>query len=149
MKNTEFTPSDFDAHGRLRLPFLFWCVLLLQARTWVLFIMAGASRQQGDVLLNLFYPDHNNFWLGLLPGIPAVAAFIVSGQRQRFPRLWPLMRWLLVLSQTLLLLWQPLLWLSGESPSMLTIGLLVADLYAFWWLLASRRLKACFQEDRV
>ena len=149
MKNTEFIPSDFDAHGRLRLPFLFWCVLLLQARTWVLFIMAGASRQQGDVLLNLFYPDHNNFWLGLLPGIPAVAAFIVSGQRQRFPRLWPLMRWLLVLSQTLLLLWQPLLWLSGESPSMLTISLLVADLYAFWWLLANRRLKACFQEDRV
>lgn len=109
----------------------------------------GASRQQGDVLLNLFYPDHDNFWLGLLPGIPAVLAFIVSGQRQRFPRLWPLMRWLLVLSQTLLLLWQPLLWLSGESPSMLTIGLLIADLYAFWWLLASRRLKACFQEDRV
>jgi hypothetical protein len=64
MKNTEFIPSDFDAHGRLRLPFLFWCVLLLQARTWVLFIMAGASRQQGDVLLNLFYPDHDNFWLG-------------------------------------------------------------------------------------
>lgn len=85
MKNTEFIPSDFDAHGRLRLPFLFWCVLLLQARTWVLFIMAGASRQQGDVLLNLFYPDHDNFWLGLLPGIPAVLAFIVSGQRQRFP----------------------------------------------------------------
>lgn len=146
MKNTEFIPSDFDAHGRLRLPFLFWCVLLLQARTWVLFIMAGASRQQGDVLLNLFYPDHDNFWLGLLPGIPAVLAFIVSGQRQRFPRLWPLMRWLLVLSQALLLVWQPLLWMSGESPSMLTIGLLLTDLYAFWWLLASRRLKVCFQE---
>ena len=43
---------------------------------------AGASRQQGDVLLNLFYPDHDNFWLGLLPGIPAVLVFIVSGQRQ-------------------------------------------------------------------
>lgn len=149
MKNTEFIPSDFDAHGRLRLPFLFWCVLLLQARTWVLFIMAGASRQQGDALLNLFYPDHDNFWLGLLPGIPAVLAFIVSGQRQRFPRLRPLMRWLLVLSQALLLLWQPLLWLGGESPSMLTIGLLLIDLYAFWWLLASRRLKACFLEAHL
>ena len=126
---------------------MFWCVLLLQARTWVLFIMAGASRQQGDAILNLFYPDHDNFWLGLLPGIPAVLAFIVSGQRQRFPRLWPLMRWLLVLSQAILLLWQPLLWIGGESPSMLTIGLLLTDLYAFWWLLASRRLKACFQEE--
>lgn len=32
---------------------LFWCVLLLQARTRVLFVMAGASRGQGDTLLNL------------------------------------------------------------------------------------------------
>ncbi len=109
----------------------------------------GASRQQGDALLNLFYPDHDNFWLGLLPGIPAVLAFIISGHRQRFPRLWPMMRWLLVLSQLLLLVWQPLLWMSGESPSAVTIGLLAADLYALWWLLSSRRLKACFREEQV
>ena len=88
MKNTEFIPADFDAHGRLRLPLLFWCVLLLQARTWVLFLMAGASRQQGDAILNLFYPDHERFWLGLLPGVPAVLAFLLSGYRQRLPRLW-------------------------------------------------------------
>ena len=98
MKNTEFIPADFDAHGRLRLPLLFWCVLLLQARTWVLFLMAGASRQQGDAILNLFYPDHERFWLGLLPGVPAVLAFLLSGYRQRLPRLWRAMRWLLVLS---------------------------------------------------
>lgn len=70
MKSTEIHPGDYDAQGRLRLPFLFWCVLLLQARTWVLFVMAGASRGQGDTLLNLFYPDHDAFWLGLLPGVP-------------------------------------------------------------------------------
>lgn len=50
-------------------------VLLLQARTRVLFVIAGASREQGTALLNLFYPDHDNFWLGLIPGIPAVLAF--------------------------------------------------------------------------
>ncbi len=43
-------------------------------------------------------------------------AFLLSGYRQRLPRLWRAMRWLLVLSQVLLLLWQPMLWLSGESP---------------------------------
>lgn len=79
MKSTEFHPVHYDAHGRLRLPFLFWLVLLLQARTWVLFVIAGASREQGTVLLNLFYPDHDNFWLGLIPGIPAVLAFLLSG----------------------------------------------------------------------
>ena len=56
------------------------------------------------------------------------------------------MRWLLVLSQVLLLLWQPMLWLSGESPSSLTIGLLAADGYALWWLATSRRLGACFRQ---
>ena len=71
MKSTEFHPVHYDAHGRLRLPLLFWLVLLLQARTWVLFVIAGASREQGTALLNLFYPDHDNFWLGLIPGIPA------------------------------------------------------------------------------
>lgn len=62
MKNIEFLPSDFDPHGRLRLPLMLWCVLLLQARTWVLFVMAGASREQGSTLLSLFYPDHDLFW---------------------------------------------------------------------------------------
>ncbi|NYY75430.1 hypothetical protein DMI60_21955 [Escherichia coli] len=33
MKSTEFHPVHYDAHGRLRLPLLFWLVLLLQART--------------------------------------------------------------------------------------------------------------------
>lgn len=66
MKSTEFHPVHYDAHGRLRLPLLFWLVLLLQARTQVLFVIAGASREQGTALLNLFYPDHDNFWLGLI-----------------------------------------------------------------------------------
>ena len=58
------------------------------------------------------------------------------------------MRWLLALSQRLLLVSQPLLWMSGESPSAVTIGLLAADLYALWWLLSSRRLQACFRKNR-
>ncbi|MGL4125448.1 hypothetical protein ACSYT7_09930, partial [Escherichia coli] len=28
MKSTEFHPVHYDAHGRLRLPLLFWLVLL-------------------------------------------------------------------------------------------------------------------------
>lgn len=83
MKNTEFIPADFDAHGRLRLAFAFLVRAVVAYRTWVLFLMAGASRQQGDAILNLFYPDHERFWLGLLPGVPAVLAFLLSGYRQR------------------------------------------------------------------
>jgi hypothetical protein len=149
MKNIEFSPSAYDGHGRLRLPFLFWCVLLLQARTWVLFVMAAASRQQGDTLLNLFYPDRDNFWLGLLPGVPAVAAFLLSGRRHQLPRLWAALRWILIAAQLALLVWQPLLWWQGEPLSGIAFALVIMDVFALWWLLSSRRLRACFsaQED--
>lgn len=144
MKSTEFHPGDYDSHGRLRLPFLFWCVLLLQARTWVLFVMAGASRNQGDALLNLFYPDHDTFWLGLLPGVPAVITFLLSGRRHLFPRLWRLLRLLLIVAQGVLLCWQPLSWLNGEPVNGVGVALVAADIFALWWLLTNPRLRACF-----
>lgn len=147
MKNIEFSPADYDPHGRLRLPFLFWCVLLLQARTWGLFVMAGASRGQGDALLTLFYPDHTAFWWGLLPGVPAVLAFLVCGRRQNFPRVWHALRPLLVLAQVVLLLWQPLFWLRGEALSGVGLTLVVVDLVALSWLLTNARFHACFRQD--
>ena len=146
MKSTDFSPVDFDAHGRLRLPFLFWCLLLLQARTWVLFLMAGASRDQGDVLLNLFYPDHSLLWIGLLPGVPAVFAFLLSGRRHVYPRVWRWLRPMLVVAQVILLCWQPWLWLSGEPLSGIGLSLFLLDIFALWWLLTSSRLRACFNE---
>ena len=147
MKSTEIHPADYDAQGRVRLPFLFWCVLLLQARTWVLFVMAGASRGQGDTLLNLFYPDHDAFWIGLLPGIPAVLAFLVSGRRHLIPRFWGALRWLLILAQVVLLFWQPVLWWYGEPPTGTGVALVVADIVALLWLLTNPRLRACFADQ--
>ena len=148
MKSTEFHPVHYDAHGRLRLPLLFWLVLLLQARTWVLFVIAGASREQGTALLNLFYPDHDNFWLGLIPGIPAVLAYLLSGRRATFPRTWRVLYFLLLLAQVVLLCWQLWLWLNGESVSGIGLALVVADIVALIWLLTNRRLRACFNEEK-
>lgn len=146
MKSTDFFPLHYDTQGRLRLPFLFWCLLLLQARTWVLFLMAGASRDQGAALLDLFYPDHSLFWIGLLPGVPAVLAFLLSGRRYAYPRLWRMLRPLLIFAQLILLLWQPWLWLDGEALSGVGLSLFVIDIFALWWLITNRRLRACFNE---
>ncbi|VDZ82230.1 DUF2919 domain-containing protein [Kluyvera intermedia] len=146
MKSIDFSPDDFDPQGRLRLPFLFWCLLLLQARTWVLFLMAGASRDQGDALLNLFYPDHSLFWIGLLPGVPAVFAFLLSGRHQVYPRIWRLLRPVLILSQLVLLGWQPWLWFTGEPLSGIGLSLFLVDIFVLWWLITNLRLRACFNE---
>ncbi|EMM5416853.1 DUF2919 domain-containing protein [Citrobacter amalonaticus] len=148
MKNTEFHPADYDGHGHLRLPFLFWFVLLLQARTWVLFVIAGSSREQGTALLNLFYPDHDTFWLGLLPGIPAVIAFLLSGRRYTFPRLWQVLRLLLIVAQVALLCWQPVLWFNGSPVNGVGLSLVVADIVALLWLLTNRRMRACFTLEK-
>lgn len=139
-----FLPNDYDTHGRLKLPVFFWLVLLLQARTWVLFVAAGASREQGEALLRLFYPDSEMFWLGLLPGIPAVLAFLLSGRRGRWQTLWAAWRWVLIAAQCGLLVWQIALALSEEALSGITLALMVLDVVALVWLLTNPRLKACF-----
>lgn len=141
-------PSDYDRHGTLKLPFLFWLVLLLQARTWVLFVIAGASREQSTALLNLFYPDHDNFWQGLLPGIPAVLAFLLSGRRNAFPRIWHMLYALLIVAQVVLLCWQPVLWFNGDPVNGAGLALVVADIVALLWLLTNRRMRACFTLEK-
>ncbi|EPF15627.1 MULTISPECIES: DUF2919 domain-containing protein [Cedecea] len=139
-----YPPADYDSQGNLKAPLLFWAVLLLQARTWVLLVLAGASRQQGDALLGLFYPDRDTFWLGLIPGVPAAFAFLLSGRRHLWPRFWRAFRWLLVAAQAALLVWQLALLAGGEELTATTIVLLVADLFALWWLVVNRRLRDYF-----
>ncbi|MTD37724.1 DUF2919 family protein [Erwinia sp. CPCC 100877] len=136
--------SDYTSQGWLRLPPLFWVVLVLQARTWVLLVLAGASRQQGEALLVLFYPERAAFWLGLLAGIPAALAFVLSGRRHHFPRLWRGWRWVLIAAQCILSLWQLWLLAQGEAETVAALALLIVDLLALWWLWVSRRLHACF-----
>ncbi|HBI11147.1 MAG TPA: hypothetical protein DDY57_13600 [Franconibacter pulveris] len=142
-----FLPSDYDSKGLLKLPALFWVVLLLQARTWALFVLAGASREQGEALLALFYPDRAAFWLGLLTGVPAALAFLLSGRRERFPQLWRAWRWVLIVTQGWLLTSQLFMLASNEGQGAAAVILLAADLFALWWLGFNARLRACFMPD--
>jgi hypothetical protein len=140
-----YSPDDYDARGQLRLPLGFWAILLLQARTWVLFVMAGASRQQGTSLLALFYPDTHAFWLGLGLGVPAALGLLLTGYRQRAPKLWQAWRWVLMLTLVAMLALQAFtLWHGDDAFSPLVILFTGFDLLALYWLAFNRRLKACF-----
>ncbi|PUW13499.1 hypothetical protein AUM96_22130, partial [Cronobacter sakazakii] len=107
------------------------------------FVLAGASRGQGEALLGLFYPDRQSFWLGLAAGLPALLTFLLSGRRHDFPRLWRGARYLLMLTQTVMLLSQALL-LWCDTPGGIALALLVLDAWALWLLASHRRLRACF-----
>lgn len=140
-----FSPDDYDQHGLLRLPLWFWGVLILQARTWILFVMAGASRDQGTGLLQLFYPDTQRFWYGMLLGLPAALAFLICGRRQHWPRLWRCWRWVLALSLVAALLGAlHSLWQQGANEPLLDSLLALSDALALGYLLLNQRLKACF-----
>ncbi len=42
------------------------------AKAWVVFIVAGASRESGSKILNIVYPDHSMLYLGLVMGVPSI-----------------------------------------------------------------------------
>ncbi|WHS99896.1 MAG: Inner membrane protein YfeZ [Pantoea stewartii] len=143
--NSVWPPEEYDDKGQLRLPFLFWLILLLQSRTWWLLVMAGASRQQGNDLLALFYPDRQGFWSGLVLGLPALSGLLLTGYRSRLPRVWRSWRLVLLVSLGANLLWQSVQLvqtdlLSSPLPLLFTLF----DLLALLWLLISVRLRACF-----
>lgn len=105
-------------------------------------------RGQGNTLLNFFYPDHDNFWLGLLPGVPAVVAFLLSGRREAVPGVWRWLRGLLILAQLVSLCWLPVMWLGGDPVNGVGLALLLADIVALIWLLTNQRLRACFSLEK-
>lgn len=140
-----YQPDEYDAKGQLRLPFLFWLILLLQARTWLLLAMAGASRQQGNDLLALFYPDRQAFWIGLALGLPALAGLLLTGYRTRLSRLWQHWHSVLALSLLVNLLWQGWQFVQGDLlSSPLPLLLTLFDLLALIWLQFNRRCRDCF-----
>lgn len=139
------SPDDYDHKGQLRLPFSFWLILLLQARSWLLFVMAGASREQGSDLLELFYPDVRTFWIGMALGIPAALGLLLTGYRQRLPRLWQAWRWVLCAALLAMMLTQGFaLWQGDEQLSLLVVLIMLVDLLALGYLLLNQRLRNCF-----
>ncbi|EGA67382.1 DUF2919 domain-containing protein [Vibrio brasiliensis] len=64
--------EQYDKHGFLKAPKLLWFGWLFMAKAWVVFVVAGASRDSGSKILSIVYPDHSMLYLGLAMGIPSI-----------------------------------------------------------------------------
>ena len=72
----------YDKYGYLKAPLWLWLGWLFLARAWVVFVIAGVSRQSGEKLLAMVYPDHSVLYLELALGIPAILLIWLIGLRR-------------------------------------------------------------------
>ncbi|MBE1274652.1 DUF2919 domain-containing protein [Enterovibrio baiacu] len=80
------SPDYFDKHGNAKPALFFWLACIFLARAWIVFVVAGVSREQGADLLALIYPNHDALYLGLAVGFPSVALMLMAGNLHRYPR---------------------------------------------------------------
>mgnify|MGYP000181844934 CR=1 FL=1 len=73
----------YDEAGRVKPPWLLFLCLCFLARGIVVFIASLSFRQDGGLLLSLFYPLKHQFYLSLLTAIPAIMTLLFLGFRER------------------------------------------------------------------
>ena len=77
-------PIDaYDKHGLLKPSAMLWLAQAFSAKAWVIFILAGASREQGAQILEVIYPLRANLYLAMVTGFPALLLMWLSGQRHK------------------------------------------------------------------
>lgn len=79
--------EQYDKHGFLTPPKWLWLGWFFLAKAWVVFVIAGASRESGSKILAIVYPDHSMLYLGLAMGFPCIVLMWLASLRTP-ERLW-------------------------------------------------------------
>lgn len=150
----QYSLEAYDKHGFLKPPIWLWLGWFFLARAWVVFVMAGASRNQGSDLLTMFYPDHDRFYLGLLLGLPIILLMWLFGIRKknnqiaehvwRYGRLFTI----LVVLIDLVMVVEQIIVSRGQFHWVNAIVLLLLS-WLLLFLYKSRRVKDCFITESV
>ncbi|MCG9631183.1 DUF2919 domain-containing protein [Vibrio fortis] len=76
-----YSLEQYDKHGFLKAPILLWLGWLFLAKALVVFVVAGASRESGAKILEIVYPDHQMFYVGIALSVPSVLLMWLFGLR--------------------------------------------------------------------
>lgn len=94
--------EQYDVHGYLKAPLWLWLGWLFLARAWIVFVVAGVSRDSGTPILSFIYPGHSALYIGLAVGVPGIALmWLISlrhPQRPKINALFRTGRWLTLLT---------------------------------------------------
>ena len=145
----------YDEAGRVKPPWLLFLCLCLLARGIVVFIASVSFRQDGGLLLSIFYPIKYQFYLSLFTAVPAIFTVFLLGFRERIwkaelgglYRMLPVLLGYLVLTDLLIQLYI----LRAQHfafawPTALTLFSVI--LFA-WYLLKSKHLRIMLLDWRL
>lgn len=79
--SVRYAIESYDKHGFLKAPKWLWLGWLFLAKAWIVFVVAGASRESGSKILSIVYPDHSMLYLGLAMGVPSILLMWLFGLR--------------------------------------------------------------------
>ncbi|MDG3087439.1 DUF2919 domain-containing protein [Vibrio hannami] len=142
--------EHYDKNGFLNAPVWLKLGWLFLAKAWVVFVMAGASRDTGARILELIYPVHSTLYMGLITGAPAIVLFWLLGLRHQDRKMvvklfsyGKSVTLLTIIVQLFLLVYQIQLDKGVFSwPNAIS---LVGLLWLLLFVLRSKRVKDCFR----
>jgi hypothetical protein len=82
-----YSVEQHDKNGFLKAPIWLWLGWLFLAKAWIVFVVAGASRESGAKILGIVYPDQTTLYIGLVLGVPSIIFMWLIGLRN-LERLW-------------------------------------------------------------
>ncbi|EAV6566464.1 DUF2919 family protein [Salmonella enterica] len=144
IRQTTYRAGDFDDHGLLKAPWLFWCGALLQARAWWMTGLGMAS-EHGGQWLSLVYPDTSLQITGLAVGVPALVMLFCYPLRGSLPWLARGAYLLMLAALAIMMIGDISILVDTRQPVTVAGGLVVcADLACLVSLWPDRRLRGVF-----
>ncbi|WJG10955.1 DUF2919 domain-containing protein [Aliiglaciecola sp. LCG003] len=137
----------YDEAGRIKPPKFFWICGLLLAKSYFIFVVSMSNLKDSDMLLDFFYPDASEMYLGFIIGAGAVIAMLITAHREkwwsgRLAILGYLIKPLLMLTLMLDIGHQIQIAIEGNWQFSWVIGLFIMiDAVLFYWLIKSRHVR--------
>ncbi len=146
--------EHYDKHGFLKVPVWLWLGWIFLAKAWVVFVVAGVSRESGGKLLEIIYPVRQTLYIGLGMGLPSIIMMWLIGLRDaKRPIVNRIMTYgreyslLITVSQLGLVIYQIIL--SGHRFSWAHSISAVLLVWFILFLLQSKRVKTCLRAKHL
>lgn len=145
-----YSIEEYDGDGFLKAPKWLWFGWLFLAKAWIVFVVAGASRDSGAELLEIIYPSRSTLYIGLVIGFPAIVLIWLLGlrkpERKRVCRLLTHGKWITLLTiaaQIELVAYQ--IYLENVQFNWANAMTLLGLLWLMLYVSKSRRARDCFR----